>query len=105
LPVAASQTLATLSEPPLEIDRKEFLVAPTEDLRLIGRLEASTVVQCALLAGVAVVTGLPALYFDNATFGSYADYVKILVWGVGIDQGKNLIQLVRAVPADAAPTT
>lgn len=96
---------ASLSEPPLEIDRKDFLVAPNEDLRLLGRLEASTVVHFALMAGVAVVTGLPALYFDNATFGSYADYVKILVWGVGIDQGKNLIQLVRAVPADGPPAT
>lgn len=91
---------ASLSEPPLEIDRKDFVVTPNEDLRLLGRLEASTVVHFALMAGAAVVTGLPALYFDNATFGSYADYVKILVWGVGIDQGKNLIQLVRAVPAD-----
>ncbi|HEX3482131.1 MAG TPA: hypothetical protein VHT91_44255 [Kofleriaceae bacterium] len=96
---------ASLTEPPLELDRKEFLVAPNQDLRLLGRLEASTVVHFALTAGVAVVTGLPALYFDNATFGSYADYVKILVWGVGIDQGKNLIQLVREVPPDGPPAT
>jgi hypothetical protein len=91
---------ASSSEPPLELDRKEFVVAANQDLRLLGRLEASTVVHFALTAGVAVVSGLPALYFDNATFGSYTDYVKILVWGVGIDQGKNLIQLVRDVPPD-----
>ena len=95
---------ASGSEPPLEVDRKDFLVAANEDLRLLGRLEASTVVHFALMAGVAVVSGLPALYFDNATFGSYTDYVKILVWGVVIDQGKNLIQRVRDVPADGPPT-
>jgi hypothetical protein len=96
---------ASLSEPPLELERKEFLVTPNEDLRLLGRLEASTVVHFGLMAAVAVASGLPTLYFDNATFGSYTDYVKILVWGIGIDQGKNLIQLVRSVPPDGPPAT
>ncbi len=96
---------AGTSEPPLELESKEFLVGPNQDLRLLGHLEASTVVHFGMMAGVAVATGLPTLYFDNLTFGSYADYVKILAWGIGIDQGKNLIQLVRAVPPDAPPAT
>lgn len=95
---------ASVSEPPLEVESKEFPVAPNEDLRLLGRLEASSVLHFGLMAAVAVASGLPTLYFDNATFGSYSDYVKILLWGIGIDQGKNLIQLVREVPADAPPT-
>ncbi|HEX8106149.1 MAG TPA: hypothetical protein VF516_00410 [Kofleriaceae bacterium] len=96
---------ASPSEPPLELESKQFLVGPNEDLRLLGHLEASTVVHFGMMAAVAIATGLPALYFDNPTFGSYADYVKILAWGIGIDQGKNLIQLVRSVPPDAPPAT
>lgn len=96
---------ASPPEPPLELEAKELLVAPNQDLRLLGRLEASTVMHFGMMSAVAVATGLPALYFDNLTFGSYSDYVKILAWGIGIDQGKNLIQLVRAVPPDAPPAT
>jgi hypothetical protein len=92
-------------EPPLELEPREFTIAPNQDLRLLGHLEASTVVHFGMMAAVAVATGLPTLYFDNATFGSYADYVKILAWGIGIDQGKNLIQLVRSVPPDAPPVS
>jgi hypothetical protein len=93
------------SEPVLEVERKDFQIAPNQDLRLLGRLEASTVAHFALMAGVAVVTGLPALYFDNATFGAYTDYVKILIWGIGIDQGKNLLQLVHQVSPDGPGST
>lgn len=96
---------ASASEPPLELEAKEFIVGPNQDLQILDRLDASTVLQFSLVAAVAVATGLPALYFDNPTFGSYADYVKILAWGIGIDQGKNLIQLVRSVPPDAPPAT
>jgi hypothetical protein len=93
------------AEPPLELEPRDFIIAPNQDLRLLGHLEASTVVHFGMMSAVAVATGLPTLYFDNATFGSYADYVKILAWGIGIDQGKNLIQLVRSVPPDAPPAT
>jgi hypothetical protein len=48
-----------------------------------------------LVTIVAIVTALPALYFSKATFGSFADYVAILAWAIGIDQGKNLIQLLK----------
>lgn len=91
------------SEPPVELAAQEFAIGANEDLMLLNRLEASSVVYFGLMAAVAVATGLPTLYFDNPTFGSYADYVKILIWGIGIDQGKNLIQLVRSEPLDAAP--
>ncbi|HEX3765779.1 MAG TPA: hypothetical protein VHW23_44085 [Kofleriaceae bacterium] len=91
------------AEPPIELQATEFAIGANQDLMLLNRLEASTVVYFGLMAAVAVATGLPTLYFDNPTFGSYADYVKILVWGIGIDQGKNLIQLIRSEPSDAPP--
>jgi hypothetical protein len=95
---------ASASEPPLELEAKEFIIGPNQDLLLVNQLEASTVVYFGVMAAIAVATGLPTLYLDNPTFGSYADYVKILVWGIGIDQGKNLIQLVQSAPADALPS-
>lgn len=96
---------SSTSESPLELEAPEITIGPNQDLLLLNRLEASMVLYFGLLAVVAVATGLAALYSNNPTFGSYADYVKILLWGIGVDQGKNLIQLVGAIPADLPPPT
>jgi hypothetical protein len=57
-----------------------------------------------IVAGVAVATSLPALYFAKPAFGSFGDYTAILAWAIGIDQGKNLIQLLKTFPADGGAT-
>lgn len=48
------------------------------------------------LAGVAaIVTGLTTFYVKNPTFGSFQDYLTLVAWGAGFDQGKNAVQLLR----------
>ena len=45
---------------------------------------------------VALVTGLSSLYFKSGTFGSIQDYLLLFLWGIGADQGKNLLQALQA---------
>jgi len=48
------------------------------------------------LAGVAaIVTGLTTFYVKNPTFGSFQDYLTLIAWGAGFDQGKNAVQSLR----------
>jgi hypothetical protein len=39
---------------------------------------------------IVVVTGLSVLYLGNASFGSLADYVGLLLWGTVVDEGFKL---------------
>lgn len=55
-----------------------------------------------IVTAIALMVGLPTLYFAKATFGSFGDYIAILTWAIGVDQGKNLIQLMKTYPADGA---
>jgi hypothetical protein len=32
------------------------------------------------------------LYATNNVFGSMSDYLKLFLWGVAVDQGKNALQ-------------
>lgn len=47
---------------------------------------------------IALVTALPALYLAKPTFGSFADYIAILAWAIGVDQTKNIVQLLNTAP-------
>ena len=52
----------------------------------------------------ALVSGLWLFYVKQPTFGSVHDYMGLMAWGVGIDQGKNLVQLISSWSA-ASPKT
>lgn len=45
---------------------------------------------------VALVSGLSMQYFKRGAFGSTQDYLLLFLWGVGTDQGKNLLQALQA---------
>jgi hypothetical protein len=45
-----------------------------------------------IAGALALASGLSLLYAKNATFGTMADYFGLMLWGVGVDQGKNLAQ-------------
>lgn len=53
---------------------------------------------------VALVTGLSAQYFKTGAFGSTQDYLLLFLWGIGADQGKNLLQSLQAY-SSAPPTS
>jgi hypothetical protein len=86
-----------------QIDPLAIAIGKNAELSLRLGLEGSEIALMAILAAVALATSLPTLYFAKATFGSFGDYTAILAWAIGIDQGKNLIQLLTSYPADRAP--
>jgi len=47
---------------------------------------------------VALATALPALYLAKPTFGAFGDYIAILAWAIGVDQTKNIVQLLNTAP-------
>jgi hypothetical protein len=57
---------------------------------------------------VAIATGLSTFYFKGTSWGTFQDYLTLLVWGIGVDQGKNFLQALQtfsAAPAANQPKT
>lgn len=44
-------------------------------------------------------TGLATLYFSSETFGSLKDYLTLFLWGAGVDQTKNALQILQTYSA------
>jgi hypothetical protein len=80
--------------------KRNLEIRENTELSDMKRLDNGEILLMTIVAGVAVATSLPALYFAKPTFGSFGDYTAILAWAIGIDQGKNLIQLLKTFPAD-----
>jgi hypothetical protein len=55
----------------------------TDDLK--RRLRWRDYLLTSATSAITVITGLSILYFANSTFGSWADYVGLFVWGLGVD--------------------
>jgi len=51
----------------------------------------------AFVVVLTTITAMPSLYFGKLDFGSWSDYIAILIWAIGVDQSKNLMQLVSPV--------
>ena len=70
-------------------------------MRLVATEEiVLTVVSSAL----ALASGLVLYYLPNPTFGSLQDYLALFTWGIGIDQGKNLVQTFRDLKQQSVET-
>jgi hypothetical protein len=52
-------------------------------------------------AVIALASGLVLYYLPNPTFGSLQDYLALFTWGVGVDQGKNLVQTFQSLRSQA----
>jgi hypothetical protein len=49
-----------------------------------------------VIAGiVAIATGLSTFYYKGTSWGTFQDYLTLLLWGVGVDQGKNFLQALQ----------
>jgi hypothetical protein len=88
------------AERKLEVGGRVLTFDDNSELDLASSLTGSELLQLAIVFAITLATGLPTLYFAKPDFGSFADYVAILAWAVGVDQGKNLIQLLKAAPLD-----
>jgi hypothetical protein len=80
----------------VRVNGLELRVVASDDFKASALFEAVELTSFALAAAVALVSGLSLLYAKNATFGSAQDYLGLFLWGVGVDQGKNLIQMLKS---------
>ena len=83
-----------------KVGSRSFPIGENTELSVMRSLDMGEILLMTIVAGVAIATSLPTLYFAKPTFGSFGDYTAILAWAIGIDQGKNLIQLLKTFPAD-----
>jgi hypothetical protein len=75
--------------PKLTIDK-------STDFRWQESLERVELLSFGLAFVVAIVSGLAAIYVKNASFGSLLDYLSLFLWGAGVDQGKNALQVLQS---------
>lgn len=81
-----------------------ILLKKNSELSTLSSLSVTESLSMTVVFFLTLATSLSTLYFAKSTFGSFSDYVAILVWAIGIDQGKNLIQMLKALPLDAPAT-
>jgi hypothetical protein len=67
-------------------------IVESRDYTVDKGFERVEVLSFVIAGAVALASGLSLLYAKNATFGTMADYFGLILWGVGVDQGKNLAQ-------------
>lgn len=67
---------------------------PTTEFKTTQSFERNELVSLGIAFVVALVSGIASQYTD--TFGSFKDYLLLFLWGVGVDQGKNLISMLKS---------
>jgi len=53
---------------------------------------------------IALASGLVLYYVPKPTFGSLQDYLALFTWGIGVDQGKNLVQTFQTLRTQSRAT-
>jgi hypothetical protein len=74
---------------------RELVPAPRQEAsssELLLRLRRRDLYFNVVTFGLVVTSGMILVYATNATFGSWADYMAILLWGFGIDVGIKLLR-------------
>lgn len=79
-----------------------FPILDNDELTFLRRDDKRERFLFGLVLAIALLTALPTLYLEKPTFGSLADYIAILIWAIGIDQAKNIVQLLNSTPDAAA---
>jgi hypothetical protein len=103
--IKASVTLSYTGDPIEVSEPSGTEVSDSSDFGLLSAFEGVEYISWAIAAAVALATGLSTYYFKNPTFGSYQDYLTLMLWGVGMDQGKNFLQALQAVSSQPAAAT
>ena len=77
------------------------VIYPSSDFQPYKILEGTETASWLIAAITALATGLTMFYFKGTSWGTYQDYLTMLLWGMGVDQGKNFLQ---ALQANSAPS-
>jgi hypothetical protein len=68
-----------------------FVIGKESDLGWRKSFRAVEVAAWGLATGFAIISGMSSFYFGKPVFGTIENYVTLLLWGSGVDQGKNFI--------------
>lgn len=77
-------------------------LAQSTTLGLLKNFNRSEWASLGLAAIFALVSGLLTFYYKNPVFGATQDYLALFLWGVGVDQTKNLLQHLQSTSEAAA---
>lgn len=90
-------------EPPLPAQAPAPLsIGKSSDLKLFQNVERTERWSLVLAGLFAVISGLLTFYYKNPTFGTLQDYLMLFLWGVGVDQTKNFLQVLQSSKTDSA---
>ena len=85
----------TYGDKTTQVGPVELTIAPASEYSAHTSFRRAELVTLGAAGLIAIVSGLKMFYFDNATFGSPGDYLSLFLWAVGVDQGKNLTEIMR----------
>ncbi len=71
-------------------------ISPSSDFQPYKILAGAEILSWMISAVTAVVTGLSMYYFKGTSWGTYQDYLTLVLWGMGVDQGKTFVQALQA---------
>ena len=100
---------AKLPAPPPGAEPKsaenKYTIEKSPDLGFVRGVELTEWCALAVAAMLAIVSGLLTFYYKNPTFGSTQDYLGLFLWGVGVEQMRNFLQVMQSSAKDSSPLT
>jgi hypothetical protein len=87
----------------LSVKRAFLPVDKSSEFKIFQHLEWAEIMFLILAGLFAMITGLLTFYYKNPTFGSFQDYLMLFLWGVGVDQTKNFLQVMQSQKPDSTP--
>jgi hypothetical protein len=94
--ISAKVTLAYAGETKPIQASDPLWISPSSDFQPYKILEGAEILSWIISAITALVTGLSMFYFKNVSWGTYQDYLTLVLWGMGVDQGKTFVQALKA---------
>lgn len=83
------------------VDAVPLSIEKSSDFKIFQHLERAEAWSLILAGFFAVISGLLTFYYKNPTFGSFQDYLMLFLWGVGVDQTKNFLQVMQSTKTDS----
>jgi hypothetical protein len=94
--VTISAVLNYPESDPIKLIQKHLVINRSSDYGGVKVLRGAEVVGWFVAGIIAMVSGLAMFYFKGTSWGTPQDYLALILWGIGVDQGKNFFQALHA---------
>lgn len=80
-----------------ELEYKEEIIpiSKSDSHRWLKWLSTTEYISICISLALSIITGLSVSYFSQEGFGSLQNYITLFLWGAGIDQSKNALQILQ----------